>query len=929
MDLALFRPESTGDTDVVRHIVMGGTLSADACREGCDLVARDDELRRLTNALDQASSGRGVMVTVTGPIASGKTELLDAAAARFDAITLRAVCAAEERALPYAMIGQLIDDPAVASRAPELARMNVQRGNLSLEAENRLRSDLTRALLTLAAERPVLIGIDDVHHADTASLNCLLHLARRVGSARIALILTELRCLTPAHSRFKAELLSLRHHQEIALSPLGPEHAAELARAGLGPDLAEDLLAELYRTTGGNPNLSRGLINDVREAWARGETGIHAGRAYRLAYLSSLYRCGPVALRVARVAAVLGPSATTTLVRRISGLSVETMDQATEILTEGSLLRDQQFSHPAARSVVLDDMSAQERRSLHALALELLDDVPVEVLAHHQVGAGLTHGPQAAEMFARAGQALHVRGEWDAAADYLQLAYRASGDAAARAALRVEAVAIERRRNPLASSRHLDELSAAARAGLLSPEHAALTVRWLAVGGRPGEAADVLAAQRPLAVTDQDRAHLRVAEVSLALFCPGASGSDRRPRPLTPDEIAGLPKTARQWAIADNAVIAALRGRPELAAAEAETVLQHGDSAAGATLAALTGLLYAENTEAAHLWADKLAAETGASNEDEVAYAGPRAETALRRGDLAAAVEAGSTVLDDRRLSSLDITAVLPLSSRVAAAIRLGEFERAEKLLAEPLPDAVQDSLYGLHLLSARGQYSLAMGRHESAYRAFRTCGERMLRWDVDVPGLALWRVDAAEALLPSCDRDEGRRLIDEQLTRPMGPRSRGLTLRMKAAYSPRAKRVDLLHEAAELLLSCHDRYERARVLADLGEALSALRRYSRARGLLRQARHLAAQCGAIPLLRRLGVETGRLDDTGLPQRIKSLTDAERRVASLAAAGQTNREIADQLFITASTVEQHLTNVFRKLGVKGRQHLPTELVDAD
>jgi len=870
-----------------------------------------------------------VVVTVTGPIASGKTELLDAGASTMDAVTLRAVCSAEERALPYALLGQLIDDPALSSRAPELTRTSVLGGQLSLAAEKRLRSDLTRALLALAAEKPVLIGIDDVHHADTASLNCLLYLARRVGSARIALIFTELRRLTPAHSRFKAELLSLRHYHEITLRPLGPAHSAELARAGLGPDLGEDVLAELHRTTGGNPNLIRGLISDVREAWTRGKTGLHAGRGYRLAYLGSLYRCGPLAVRIARVAAVLGPGATTVHVRRISGLNAETMDQATEVLTDSGLLHDQQFSHPAARAVVLDDMSAQERRSLHALALELLDDLPVEALAHHQAGAGLVDGPKAATLFAGAGRALLARGEWDDAADYLQLAYRASNDAATRAALRVEAVVIERRRHPLTSSRHLDELRVAALAGLLSPEHAALTSRWLAVAGWPGEAGEVLAAQRPRAVTDQDRAHLRVAEVSLALFCPGAPGPAGRPSPLLPYEVDSLPKAARQCAIADNAVMAALRGNPQLAAAEAETVLQHTGSAAGAALSALTALLYAENTDAAHLWADKLAAEAGTSQEEAAGYAGPRAETALRRGDLTAAVEAGGTVLDRRPLSSLGITAALPVSSRVAAAVRLGELERAGRLLAVVLPDAVQDSLFGLHLLSARGQYDLAIGRPEAAYRAFRTCGERMHNWGVDVPGLALWRVDAAEALLHSGDREEGRRLVDEQLGRTMGARSRALTLRMKAAYSPRAKRVDLLHEAAELLLSCHDPYERARVLADLGEALSALRRYSRARGLLRQARQLAAQVGAIPLLRRLGAEPGRPGDTGLPQRIGSLTDAERRVASLAVAGQTNREIADRLFVTASTVEQHLTNVFRKLGVNGRRHLPAELAGAE
>jgi DNA-binding CsgD family transcriptional regulator len=51
------------------------------------------------------------------------------------------------------------------------------------------------------------------------------------------------------------------------------------------------------------------------------------------------------------------------------------------------------------------------------------------------------------------------------------------------------------------------------------------------------------------------------------------------------------------------------------------------------------------------------------------------------------------------------------------------------------------------------------------------------------------------------------------------------------------------------------------------------------------------------------------------------LSDAERRVAELAAHGLTNREIARKLYITVSTVEQHLTRVYRKLGVRRRMEL--------
>jgi DNA-binding CsgD family transcriptional regulator len=55
------------------------------------------------------------------------------------------------------------------------------------------------------------------------------------------------------------------------------------------------------------------------------------------------------------------------------------------------------------------------------------------------------------------------------------------------------------------------------------------------------------------------------------------------------------------------------------------------------------------------------------------------------------------------------------------------------------------------------------------------------------------------------------------------------------------------------------------------------------------------------------------------------LSDAERRVATLAAMGHTNREIARKLYVTVSTVEQHLTRVYRKLNVHRRSDLPLRL----
>jgi DNA-binding CsgD family transcriptional regulator len=100
------------------------------------------------------------------------------------------------------------------------------------------------------------------------------------------------------------------------------------------------------------------------------------------------------------------------------------------------------------------------------------------------------------------------------------------------------------------------------------------------------------------------------------------------------------------------------------------------------------------------------------------------------------------------------------------------------------------------------------------------------------------------------------------------------------------------------------------------------------ARELLERGLDLAHRCGATALTDRARAELGatgarprRLVLTG----IDSLTPSERRVAELAAGGMTNREVAQTLFVTARTVESHLTNVYRKLEIASRDELRRHL----
>jgi DNA-binding CsgD family transcriptional regulator len=179
----------------------------------------------------------------------------------------------------------------------------------------------------------------------------------------------------------------------------------------------------------------------------------------------------------------------------------------------------------------------------------------------------------------------------------------------------------------------------------------------------------------------------------------------------------------------------------------------------------------------------------------------------------------------------------------------------------------------------------------------------------------------------------EAMDLVLEQLAklRPEQRRPRAVALRVLAAASPVEQRVVLLEEAVELLDECGDRFEMAIALADLSAAHRALGDYCQARALAERAHWLAEVCGAEPLRQRLLAE---VSDTELRMQarraaetspIGELSDAELRVAALAVQGYTNREIAKKLFVTVSTVEQHLTRVYRKLKVRRRTDLPAEL----
>ncbi|MEO3749537.1 GNAT family N-acetyltransferase [Streptomyces sp. B6B3] len=374
-----------------------------------------------------------------------------------------------------------------------------------------------------------------------------------------------------------------------------------------------------------------------------------------------------------------------------------------------------------------------------------------------------------------------------------------------------------------------------------------------------------------------------------------------------------------------------------------EQVLQGtriGESSLGGVLAALAALVYDDRLAEAARWCDPLL-ESAESRQSPVWHAtlsAARGLISLRQGDLVAAEQQANEALARLSPASWGVGIGLPLSVLVLANTAMGRHRTAETHLAVPVPPAMFQTLCGPHYLHARGRHLLATGRPRAALEDLDACRRLLSHWQFDVPGLVAWHTDTALARLALGERAAATAVVDELLPtlRPGPSRTRGMALRVRARCVEGTERERLLRQAVDQLEQCGDRYELVLALADLGQAQHALGQHEAAFAAGRRAQRLrrhgfaapdaadgvpsTAALGAAPGPPRAG---GR--DGGPAGAADDLTEAELRVAALAAHGQSNREIATTLLITVSTVEQHLTRVFRKLGVRGRAELRPEL----
>jgi DNA-binding CsgD family transcriptional regulator len=717
-------------------------------------------------------------------------------------------------------------------------------------------------------------------------------------------------------------------------------------------DAAPEFCTACHDATGGNPFLLGALVASVQAEGvgtdARAAVGIEAfgAEAVARALDRRLERLG--ARELARALAVLGEDAPPREVAALAGLDATEAARLSDALRAAGVLASGpgrsagarlEFAHPILRAAVLAGLGPAERALWHSRAAELLtgEGAEPERVAVQLLEAEPAGDPAAVKALRAAARAATGRGAPESATAYLRRALAEPPGPAERPAVLLElGLALAAHRHPDSPALLHEAVDSIADPAARGPA----AVRAARALGLAALYADVVGICRQTLVAAADLPPDDVARLEAELIGIGmtrAEGHDeirerveriRRDPPAVPlwRVVAAAMDTYDGRPARESIALVSPLLREEVLAAERESLV--------ATVVLMLVLIWNDDLDAAKGVADGLLAAARARGWASAVANGSfmRAAAQVRRGEVADAEADIRPSFEFKLAVSPPDSIAWALMPLLDTLVERDELEEAERALASARAEVLTPDLLAFpFVMEARSRLRLAQGRPEEALADARAAAASWPAHRTDTPGLAGWRVCAAEALVALGDTAAARGLASEQLALAerfgaAGPL--GAALRVLGRSSPPAEAIAPLERAVALLRDSSAQLEHMRALVELGAALRRRGRREAAREPLRLALHLADRGGAVRLAARAREELraagARPRRTALAGR-DALTPAERRVVALAAEGHTNRRIAQQLFVTQRTVETHLTHAFAKLDVTSRDQLAAAL----
>ena len=927
-------------------------------------IEREAELGVLARSLAAVEGGDGAMVVLEGSAGIGKTRLLSEArilAEEAGVTTFVARGGELESAVTFGLVRQLFERrlarmaPAeredVLSGAAALAMSALEEPSVAVDGVS-VEHGLYWLVANLAEHEPVVLLVDDVHWADGASLRFLVYLARRLEGLAVLLVVAT----RPPQPGVAGQMIELLAREPAAtvmrIEALSEDGSARLLAGCLGCDPAPAAARVSHISAGGNPFFLVEIASALAEAGIAADDGavehIRAlvPTAVSRALLLRLGRLGEPACAVAEALSVLGARGSLTDLEVVSGRDRDAVLAALEQLSGAGLTSPGAqivFSHPIVRHAIYGDLSAARRWRMHERAVRALSArrASPEHIAQHLLQTEPGGDPAGVAILRAVGARALSSGDAPAAARMLARATHEPLPAAERPQLLVELGEAQGAAGDVAAAvTTLREALAAAPSVSLRVRGALALASALAAGEGTAPAVDMLHEQARL-LDGEAALRLDVEQTTLAVWVEQlAAAAALRMREfetfagVTPAERIGL-------ANASLGVAYDPAGSAERAVDLARRALSDGALVAEGSGAFLVAEMAAyvlamgedfDGSDREHVRLTRVARERGLGWLYAQASLLPF-HTALARGELARAAAYGETTWEGLRV--IDDTAVTQRALSFAGSyltetlLLRGDLDAARALMRTATDAEYFERPELVWLRYGRGLLRLRDGDAPGALEDLEAYGAAARAGGYEDRGTH-WRLAAARAHTALGGTDAAITLADEQLAlaRTWGaPAGLGRALRARAALEGRDG-GEMLQDAIEILRSSQARLELAGALVDSGSVLRRCSRRTEARARLEEGMDLAARCEAMPLaqfahseLRVLGARPRRLMFSG----IEALTATERRVAEMAATGLSNREVAQALFVSRRTVENHLSHVYTKLDISSREQLPPAL----
>ena len=896
------------------------------------VLGRDAELGVLAAFFDRAEAPAALVLEGDAGIGKSTLWLAGVEAARERGLRVVVSRPAEaERGLAHTGLGDLFEDllddvlPALSTprrRALEVALL------LEEEADQidprTLGVAVRNALEILAAERSLVLAVDDVQWLDPSSSSALAFALRRLDGQSVFLLLAH-RLGEVAETPGLEQAIPAGRVERMRVGPLSLGAIHGLLQAHLGLKLPRPTLVRVHETSGGNPffalELARALGADVATTQPLRVPETLEGLVR--ARLAELPTDTQEALLLA--AAVARPSTELLASLNVSELVLDSAVAARVIERTNGTLR---FTHPLLASMVYHGVPPHERRRAHgrlahvvadpldrARHLALSTETPdIEIAGAVEEAAALAStrgaaiaGAELAEHALRltppdaaadrhrrallAARAQRSAGEWTRARRVLADLLVETGESPLRAEALVLLAELESER------RSVPLLEEALREAASSPElRSVIHCRLAWASPRPGfdharkalELADELD-------DDSLRAQARAMQAVLGWFAGDAKAPEDLPARVRdfPSAVGGE-LLVREATLAVVNTLAPASKRDEARASFEREYEEWRERDEPRSSRALWGLAWIE------LWAGRW--ELGAE------YAARARDTSIQYG----------LEMPQDHLPSAVI------------AVHRGHVDLAREHAERGLELAHQQFRgRPVQHMAVLGLVARWNGDPSAAERWFEEAGRRASELGWGEPSVRWWTADYAEMLLEDARIDDAVRVVDvweadaARVARDWvlahATRSRGL---VAAAEGDVAGAASLLERAIAQHEEVGDPFGRARALLGLGVVRRRARKKRDARDAIQAALDGFEQLGAATWVGKARGELGRI---GGRRREEGLTPAELRVAALVAEGRTNREVAAALFVTERTVASHLSHVYAKLGVRSRTELARQL----